>query len=41
MIETCQELGESKEDTLQRLLDKVELTKEEADKYMTEYWKEN
>lgn len=41
VIETCQELGVSKEDTLVRLVEKMELTREKAIEYLTEYWNEN
>jgi len=41
VIETCQELGVSKEDTLVRLVEKMELTREKAVECLTEYWNEN
>lgn len=41
LIETCQELGESKSDTLKRLFDKMSFAEEEVAGYMEEYWKEN
>lgn len=37
-IEDCQEFGVSKEDTCVRLMKKFEMEKEEAEKYMEEYW---
>ena len=40
LIETSQELGASREDTYTRLLNKMELTEEEAARYLAEYWKE-
>lgn len=38
LIETCQELGADREDTVLRLQNKFQLTQEEALKYMKEYW---
>lgn len=37
-IEMCQEFQLSKEDTLDRIIKKFSM-KEEAEKYMKEYWK--
>lgn len=39
LIETCQELGADREDTILRLQSKFQLAQEEALKYMNEYWK--
>ena len=39
LIETCAELGVSREDTLARLLDKLEISEESARGYMQKYWK--
>lgn len=40
MIETCQEMGLDREDTLNRVEKKMTLTREDAEGYMEEYWKE-
>lgn len=39
LIETCAELGATKNETLQRLINKLSLPKESAAKYMNLYWK--
>lgn len=39
LIETCQELGASKEDTMQKLQDKFALNASEASEKMNLYWK--
>ena len=39
LIETCLELGLSREDTAARLEDKLSLSKEAAEEYMMNYWK--
>ena len=38
LIETCKELGLSKEDTLIRTENKFQLEREAAEKYLVEYW---
>lgn len=39
LIETCAEFGVSREGTLIRLIDKLELSEEAAGEYMQKYWK--
>lgn len=39
LIETCQEFGATREETLSKVLDKFELTEEKALEYVTKYWK--
>ena len=39
VIRTCQEFHVSKEDTLEKIQKEFSLGKEEADKYIKEYWK--
>ena len=39
VIKTCQEFHVSKEDTLEKIQRKFSLEKEEAEKYIKEYWK--
>lgn len=39
MIETCHELGISKVDTLNRIIQKFSCSEEESRKYMAMYWK--
>lgn len=38
LVETCHELGISKEETIKRMEDKFKLTAEEAGKYVNDYW---
>lgn len=40
MIETCQELGISKEDTLLKILEKFQLERDSALGYIEQYWQE-
>lgn len=39
LIETCQEFGLSREDTLSKVQDKFALEKEKAEEYLVKYWK--
>ena len=39
LVETCRELGLSKEDTLARTENKFNLENEEAEGYLLKYWK--
>jgi len=39
LIETCQELGASKEDTLQKIMEKCGLTKTQSIEKIALYWK--
>ena len=39
VIRTCQEFHVSKEDTLEKIQKEFSLEKEEAEKYIKEYWK--
>lgn len=39
LIETCQEFGLSKEDTLIKVMDKLSLSEESADEYIKEFWR--
>lgn len=38
LIETCQELGLSSQDTLEKLMDKFSLSESAADEHMKKYW---
>ncbi len=38
LVETCHELGISKEETVKRIEDKFKLTTEEAGEYVNDYW---
>ena len=40
MITTFQEFGLSFDETLEKVMEKLEITRDEADKYMKEYWRE-
>lgn len=40
LIETCQEFGSSKEDTIIRLKNKFSIEEEDACQYMELFWKE-
>ena len=40
MIETCAELGNAREDTLSKIMEKFALDQAEANRYMEEYWKQ-
>lgn len=40
VIETCMELKVSKENTLEKIAIKFDLTKDKAQEYMEKYWKE-
>ena len=40
LISTLQEINFSQENTLLKLQEKYELSPEEAEKYMAEYWKD-
>ncbi|MDD3404229.1 MAG: Rpn family recombination-promoting nuclease/putative transposase [Hespellia sp.] len=39
LIETCQELGQSREETLEKVKTKLEITDTMAEEYMKKYWK--
>lgn len=39
LVETCKELGLSKEDTLARTENKFDLKNEDAEEYLLKYWK--
>ena len=39
VVKTCQEFHVSKEDTLEKIQKEFSLEKEEAEKYIKEYWK--
>jgi hypothetical protein len=39
LIETCADFGVSREDILQRLITKLSLSPDEAEKFMQKYWK--
>ena len=39
LIESCRELGQSYDSTLQRIMDKFSLSRSEAEARMREYWK--
>lgn len=39
VIETCQELGLSSQDTLEKLMDKFSLSESAADEHMKKYWR--
>lgn len=39
LIETCQELGLSSQDTLEKLMDKFSLSESAADEHMKKYWR--
>lgn len=39
LIETCQELGQSREETLEKVKTKFEVTDTMAEEYMKKYWK--
>ena len=41
LIETCQEIGLSREKTLERIAAKFSAGKEEAQRYIEKYWKED
>ena len=41
LIETCQDLNASEDDTVQRIMQKYTLSKNDAKKYITQYWKTN
>ena len=41
LIETCQDLNASEDDTVQRNMQKYTLSKNDAKKYITQYWKTN
>ena len=38
MIQTCQEIGVSREKTLERIMDKCKLEEEAAQEYMDKFW---
>ena len=38
LVETCAELGVTRESTLKRLIDKLALTQDAAEYYMEKYW---
>lgn len=38
LIETCKELAISKSDTLSRIVEKFNLSKDDAEKILTKYW---
>lgn len=39
LIETCQEFGLSKENTLIKVMDKFSLSEESVEEYMQEFWR--
>lgn len=39
LIETCMEFNLTKQETLDRILTKLRLSQEDAERYMKEYWK--
>lgn len=39
-IETCQDLGVSKTETINRITNNISIDKEEAYRYVEKYWKE-
>lgn len=39
LIETCEELGVSRKETTEKLVGKLALPEETAEKYMQKYWK--
>lgn len=41
LIEVCQDLNASEDDTIQRIMQKYSLSKNDAKKYITQYWKTN
>lgn len=41
LIEACQEFNASKEDTIQKILQKYALPTNDAQEYVTQYWKVN
>ena len=38
-VELCQEIGDSKENAMQRLVKKFDITNDKAEEYMKKYWK--
>lgn len=38
LIETCTELGCTREKTLERLVSKLQVSRENAERYMKQYW---
>ena len=38
LIEACREFGVSQEDTLQRILERFSLPRQQVEEYMTLYW---
>lgn len=41
LIEVCQDLNASEDDTVHRIMQKYTLSKNDAKKYITQYWKTN
>ncbi len=39
LIETCQEFGENKQDTISQIQAKYSVSSEEAQKYVAKYWR--
>ena len=40
LVETYQEFGKSKDDTIEKLMDKFQMSREEAEENVKKYWKD-